>query len=77
MGCITGSGVSGCRSVWVEQKARKGAVLIVVSSVGLAAIQLDVDLVPRVQVQDHTVARVVIVLVGVLGDGTGTDLPGS
>lgn len=76
LGCITRSGVLGPGSVWVEQEARKGAVLVVVSSVGLAAIQLDIDLVPGVKVQDHTVAGVVIVLIGVLGNGARPDLPG-
>lgn len=63
-------------SVWVKQEAREGAVLVVVSSMGFAAIQFDIDFVPGVQVQDHTVAGVVIVLIGILGDGAGPDLPG-
>lgn len=42
----------------------------------LSAVQLDVNLVPGLEVQDNTVAGVVVVLVGVLGDGTGSHLEG-
>ncbi len=41
-----------------------------------AAVQLDIDLVPRVQVQHSAVAGVVVVLVRVLSDGTGSHLGG-
>lgn len=41
---------------------------------GLAAVELDVDFVPRLQVKDHAVAGIVVILVGVLGDGTGAHL---
>ena len=40
----------------------------------LAAVQLHANLVAHVQVQDHAVGGVVVVLVGVLGDGAGPHL---
>lgn len=36
-----------------------------------ASIQLDEDLIACVQVQDHAVAGIVVVLVCILGDGAG------
>lgn len=62
------------RSVRIQQETGKRAVLVVVPAVRLPAVQLHVDLVPGVQVQDHAVARVVVVLVRVLRDGAGPDL---
>lgn len=41
---------------------------------GLAAVQLDVNLVPGVQMEDDAVGGVVVVLVRVLGYGAGTNL---
>lgn len=61
-------------SISVQHEAGEGAVLVVVAPVRLSAVQLDVNLVPGLQVQHHTVAGVVVVLVGVLGDGTGSHL---
>lgn len=58
----------------VQQKARERAVLVVVASVRLAAVQLHIHLVARVEVQHHAVAGVVVVLVGVLRYGAGPDL---
>ena len=63
-------------SVRVDDEARKGAVLVGVTAVHLPAVQLDEDFVAHIQVQDHTVAGVVVVLVGILGDGAGPDLVG-
>ena len=63
-----------CGLVGVQDEAGEGAVLVVVAAVSFAAVQLDVDLVPRVQVQHGAVAGVVVVLVGVLRYGTGAHL---
>lgn len=63
-------------SVWVDDEAREGAVLVGVTAVHLPAVQLDEDFVAHIQVQDHAVAGVVVVLVGILGDGAGPDLVG-
>lgn len=60
--------------IGVDDKAREGAVLIVVASVCFAAVQFDVDFVSRLQVQDGAVTGVVIVLIRVLRDGACTDL---
>lgn len=61
-------------SVCIEDEAREGAILVVVSSMGFASIQFDINLVARVQMEDDAVGGVVIVLVSVLGDGAGTNL---
>lgn len=61
-------------SVCIEDEARESAVLVVVSSVGFSTIQFDVNFVPCVQMEDDAVRGVVIVLVGVLGNSTGTNL---
>jgi len=63
-------------SIGVQHEAGEGAVLVVVAPVRLSAVQLDVNLVPGLEVQDSTVAGVVVVLIGVLGDGTGSHLEG-
>lgn len=60
--------------VGVQQKPREGAVLVVVPAVSFPSVQLHVNLVPRVQVQDGAVTGRVVVLVGVLSDGAGSDL---
>lgn len=39
-----------------------------------ASVQLDEDLIACVQVQDHAVAGIVVVLVCILGDGAGPHL---
>lgn len=61
-------------SIGVQHEAGEGAVLVVVAPVRLPAVELDVDLVPGLEVEDDTVAGVVVVLVGVLGDGAGSHL---
>lgn len=63
-------------SISVQHEAGEGAVLVVVAPVRLSAVQLDVNLVPGLEVEDNTVAGVVVVLIGVLGDGTGSHLEG-
>lgn len=67
---------TGAGSVRVDDEAREGAVLVGVTAVHLPAVQLDEDFVTHIQVQDHAVAGVVVVLVGILGDGAGPDLVG-
>lgn len=62
------------RLVGVDEEAGEGAVLVGVAPVHLAPVQLHVHLVPYIQVQDHAVGGIVVVLVGVLGDGTGPHL---
>lgn len=61
-------------SVRVDDEAGESAVLVAVAAVGFATIQLDEDLITRIQVQDHTVAGIVIVLVCILSNGAGPDL---
>lgn len=61
-------------SIRVDDEPREGAVLVGIASMHLASIQLDEDFITHVQVQNHTVASVVIVLISILCDGTGTDL---
>ncbi len=63
-------------SISVQHEAGEGAVFVVVAPVRLPAVQFDVNLVPGLEVEDNTVAGVVVVLVGVLGDGTGSHLEG-
>lgn len=62
-------------SVRVDDEARESAILVGVPSVHLPAVQLDKHLIAHVQVQDDAVAGVVVVLVCVLGNGAGPDLP--
>lgn len=61
-------------SVWVNDEPREGAVLVGVAPMHLPSVQLDEDFVAHVQVQDHAVAGVVVVLVSILSDGAGPDL---
>lgn len=74
------AGEAGCppsgllTSVCVQHEAGEGAVLVVVAPVRLPTVQFDVDLVPGFEVKNDAVACVVVVLVGVLGDGTGSHL---
>lgn len=63
-------------SISVQHEAGEGAVLVIVAPVRLSAVQLNINLVPGLQVKNHTVAGVVVVLVGVLGDGAGSHLKG-
>lgn len=63
-----------CGSVSVQDETGESAVFVVVAAMGFASVQLDVDLVPGVQVQDDAVGGVVVVLVSVLSDGTGSHL---
>lgn len=60
--------------VRVQKETGKRAVFVVVSAVRLAAVQFDINLVPGVQMQDDAVAGIVVVLVGVLRYGAGSDL---
>lgn len=70
-------GNRGWRSlIRVDDEAGEGAVLVAVASVRFAPIQFDENFVPRIQVQDHAIASVVVVLVCVLGDGAGPHLWG-
>lgn len=63
-------------SIGVDDEARECAVFVAVATVRFASVELDEDLVARVQVQDHAVAGVVVVLVCVLGNGAGPHLRG-
>lgn len=67
-----GTGVS----VRVDDEARESAVFVAVAPVRFASIQLDEHLVPCVQMQDHAVAGIVVVLVCILGNGAGPHLRG-
>lgn len=62
--------------IWIQNESREGAVLVVVAPMGLAPVQFDVDLVSRLQMQHGTVTGIIIVLVSVLGYGTGSNLEG-
>lgn len=61
-------------SVWVDEEAREGAVFVDVSAVYFAPVQLYTHFVPNIQVQDHTVGGVVVVLICILSDCTGSHL---
>lgn len=67
-----GTGVS----IRVDDEARESAVFVAVAPVRFASIQLDEDLITCVQMQDHAVAGIVVVLVCILGNGTGPHLRG-
>lgn len=56
--------------IGIDDKAREGAVFIIVASVRFASIQFDVDFISGLQVQHCTVTGVVVILVRVLSDGT-------
>lgn len=64
----------GLDSVWVDEEAGEGAVLVCVPSVDLSSIQLHTHLIAHVQMQDHTVGGVVVILISVLSDGAGSYL---
>lgn len=55
--------------IGVDDKAREGAVFVVVASVRFAAVQFDVHFIPGLQVQHRAVTGVVVILVRVLRDG--------
>lgn len=61
-------------SVWINDEAGEGAIFVGVAAMHLSSIQLDEDLIAHIQVQDNAVASVVVVLVCILSNGTGTDL---
>lgn len=67
-------GERGLSSVWVDEEAGEGAVLVCVPSVDLPSIQLHTHLVAHVQMQDHTVGGVVVILISVLSNGAGSYL---
>lgn len=60
--------------VRVQKETGKRAVFVIVPAVRLAAVQFHINFITGVQMQDDAVAGVVIVLVGVLCYGTGSDL---
>lgn len=64
----------GFHSVWVNEEAGEGAVLVCVPSVDLPSIQLHTHLIAHIQMQDHTVGGVVVILISVLSDGAGSYL---
>lgn len=55
--------------IGVDDKAREGAVFVVVASVRFAAVQFDIHFIPRLQVQHRAVTGVVVILVCILRDG--------
>lgn len=61
-------------SVRVDDEARESAILVGVPAVHLPAVELDKDFIAHIQVQDHTVAGIVVVLVCILCNGAGPDL---
>lgn len=61
-------------SIRVNNEAGERAVFVAVAAMRFASVELDEDLVARVQVQDHAVACVVVILVCVLGNGAGPHL---
>lgn len=67
-------GGGGSPSVWVDEEAGEGAVLVCVPSVDLPPVQLHTHLIAHVQMQDHTVGGVVVILISILSDGTGSYL---
>lgn len=64
----------GLDSVWVDEEAGEGAVLVCVPSMDLPSIQLHTHLIAHIQMQDHTVGGIVVILISVLSDGTGSYL---
>lgn len=61
-------------SVGVDEKARKGAVLICVPSMDLPSVQLHTHFIAHIQMQDHTVGSVVVILISILSNGAGSYL---
>lgn len=64
----------GKRSVWVDEETGEGAVFVCVASVDFASVQLYTYLIAHVQMQDHTVGGIVVILISVLSDGAGSHL---
>lgn len=60
--------------VGVDEEAGEGAVLVGIASVHFTPVELDTHLVAHVQMQDHAVGCVVVILISVLSDGTGSYL---
>lgn len=71
--CRTGMSESNV-SVGVDEESGESAVFVGVAAVNFAAVQLYAHFVAHVQVQDDTVGGVVVILVCILGDGTGLHL---
>lgn len=61
-------------SVGVDEEAREGAVFVCVPSMDLPSIQLHTHLIAHVQMQDHTVGGIVVILISVLSNGAGSYL---
>lgn len=61
-------------SVGVEDEPREGAVFVAVAPMSFAPIQFDENLITCIQMKYDTVAGIVITLVLVLGNSTGSDL---
>lgn len=61
-------------SVGVDEESREGAVFVCVPSVDLASVQLHAHLIAHVQMQDHTVGGIVVILISVLSNGAGSYL---
>lgn len=71
VGCLCRGSVF---SVGVDEEAGEGAVFVCVPPVDLPSVQLHAHLIAHVQVQDHAVGGVVVVLISVLSDGAGSYL---
>lgn len=63
-----------CALISIYHEAREGAVLVVVATVSLAAIQLDVDLVTRFEMENDTIAGIIVILVSILRYGACPNL---
>lgn len=61
-------------SVGVDEESGEGAVFVCVPTVDLPSVQLHAHLIAHVQVQDHTVGGIVVVLISVLSNGAGSYL---
>lgn len=61
-------------SVRVDEEAGEGAVFVCVPSVDFPSVQLHAHLIAHVQMQDHTVGGVVVILISILSDGAGSHL---
>lgn len=61
-------------SVGVDEEAGEGAVFVCVPTVDLPSVQLHAHLITHVQVQDHAVGGIVVVLISVLSNGAGSYL---
>lgn len=61
-------------SVGVDEEAGEGAVFVCVPTVDLPSVQLHAHLIAHVQVQDHAVGGIVVVLISILSNGAGSYL---